>query len=88
MIEKKFTIRSAEGLHLKPAQSIVQAANDFPETEIHILRDGEATDVKSILDLLSLGLAEGAEIHLKVTGKGAREAIEKLEHVCREEGLI
>ncbi len=88
MKERKFVIKSVEGLHLKPAQSIVQAAMGFEKAEIRILHGDSETDLKSILDLLSLGLSEGAVVHLRATGEGAEAALDAIEAVCRTERLI
>lgn len=66
--ERTATVRNADGLHARPAELVAREAMKFA-SEISIVREDYRIDAKSILDVLTLGAAEGTE--LIITAKGA-----------------
>ncbi len=80
MIIKKFVIKNKVGLHARPAAVFVQTASKF-ESRITLSAHGKKANAKSIVEVLSLGVEEGAEVTIAVDGrdeKDAMKAIEKL----------
>lgn len=73
-------IRNPQGLHARPANLLVQMANQF-ESSIRIGRGGELADCKSIFDLLTLGAAQGTELSLSAEGIDAETAIDSIEQL-------
>ncbi len=62
------------GIHLRPAAAIAAIAQQFP-CEI-VIRCGERrADAKSVLDLLILAAAHGAELTLEATGAESDAAL-------------
>lgn len=70
MYIKKATIMNQVGLHARPATFLIQKANEFKST-IWIEKDERRVNAKSLLGVLSLGVARGAAIN--IIGDGADE---------------
>ena len=80
MLKKTVTIENSAGIHCRPSSEILNAVNDFPDYEFFIITDdGEATELNSILALISLGLQQGDKATVQVKGDDEakkREAID------------
>jgi len=72
------SITSGNGFHLRPVAQFVTLAKTF-SCDINAEFNQKTVNAKSINTLLSLGLEQGNSFHLKAQGKGAKEAVEKLE---------
>lgn len=68
------TVRNPEGLHMRPALKLVQAANGF-QCQIELERAGQIADCRSMLSLLTLGAPQDCELLLRAQGPDAEEAI-------------
>lgn len=87
MAEKKvFKITSDSGLHARPTTALVQAASKFA-SDIRLEYNAKSVNVKSIMGIMSLGIAKGAEITIRTEGMDQKEAIAALEAVIIKEGL-
>jgi len=75
--EVEFEVRSALGLHARPAGQFVAMAARF-EARISVGRGEEWVDGRSILSLLSLAAARGAKLRIRAEGADAVEAVEAL----------
>ena len=78
MITKDITIKNSSGLHARPASQWVQMASRY-KSSIKIKTHDSEVDGKSILGILSLGLASGSQFQLIVDGADEQEAAENLE---------
>ena len=78
MITREITINNKSGLHARPASLWVQAASRF-QSKIKIKRGDSVVDGKSILGILSLGLAAGSVFELLAEGDDEAEAVLALE---------
>lgn len=78
MITKEITITNSSGLHARPASLWVQMASRY-QSSIKIKSNNSEVDGKSILGILSLGLASGSKFQLIVDGEDEREAAGNLE---------
>jgi phosphocarrier protein len=65
---------NARGLHARPCHSIVSTALRFACT-LRVACDGQEVDGKSILELMTLCAAKGAELEFKACGEGASELV-------------
>lgn len=61
-----------DALHARPANLLVRVASEHAASA-RIALGGKVADAKSIIDVLALGAARGAEIELQVSGDGAAE---------------
>jgi phosphotransferase system HPr (HPr) family protein len=71
------TIVNSQGFHLRPAKLFVELASKFC-SQIEVVKDDMRIDGKSILSILTLGAAQGAQIGLVAHGGDSREAIDAL----------
>ena len=78
MITKEITITNSSGLHARPASLWVQMASRY-RSSIKIKSNNSEVEGKSILGILSLGLAAGSKFELIVDGEDEQEAAENLE---------
>lgn len=67
------TLVNPEGLHARPAAALVRAAAGLPA---RLTING--ADAASLLQVLALGLRQGATAQLEATGPGAREAVDRI----------
>jgi phosphocarrier protein len=70
-------IQNRLGLHARPAAMFVREANRHA-CEIHVEKDGETINGKSIMGLMMLAAGMGSKIRITATGPGAPEAVAAL----------
>ena len=75
MVSALATVRNRSGLHMRPAQVFVRSVSKFP-CEV-TLRVGERLfNGKSILGLMTAGVRQSAQVEIRCSGEGEREALE------------
>ena len=65
------------GLHARPATFFIQKANTF-KSSVWIEKDDRKVNAKSLLGVLSLGIAKGMVVTLIADGADENEAVEGL----------
>ena len=86
MVEKQFTIIDEAGIHARPAATLVSVANKFT-SDVKLVHNEKHVNLKSILGVMSLGIALGAEFKITAEGTDEQEALNELEKTLKEEGL-
>ena len=77
MISREVTITNAIGLHARPATFFIQKANSY-QSAVWVERDDRRANAKSLLGVLSLGIAQGMTVTLTTEGADEVEAMEGL----------
>lgn len=77
MVIKKVALTNQVGLHARPATFFIQKANEF-KSSVWIERNERKVNAKSLLGVLSLGVAKGGEIDIIVDGEDEEEAMAAL----------
>lgn len=77
MITKEVKISNAIGLHARPATFFIQKANMY-SSSIWVEKDDRKVNAKSLLGVLSLGIAKGMTIVISAEGKDEENAVEGL----------
>ena len=77
MLKKDVTITNNIGLHARPATFFIQKANSF-KASVWIEKDDRKVNAKSLLGVLSLGIAKGMTVTLIADGVDEAEAIDGL----------
>ncbi|MBE6629844.1 MAG: HPr family phosphocarrier protein [Ruminococcaceae bacterium] len=80
MISREVTITNTIGLHARPATFFIQKANSF-KSSIWVEKEDRKVNAKSLLGVLSLGIAQGMTIKLLAEGSDADEALDALEEL-------
>ena len=79
MTKKEITIRLASGLEARPVAMLVQVASQF-ESVIHVeSKGGRTVNAKSIMGMMTLGLAAGETVVVSANGVDEAEAVERIE---------
>jgi phosphocarrier protein HPr len=76
-LTRTFLIVNTLGLHARAAAQLVQLANRH-RSEVHVEKDGQQVNGKSIMGVLTLAAAKGSEIAVVVEGEDADAAMSAL----------
>ena len=77
MKSREVVITNASGLHARPATFFIQKATEFKST-VWIEMDERRVNAKSLLGVLSLGIAKGMTITLIADGQDEDAALDGL----------
>ncbi|KMK74609.1 phosphocarrier protein HPr [Alkalihalobacillus pseudalcaliphilus] len=83
MAEKTFKITAETGIHARPATQLVNKAGQY-SSDITLEYKGKSVNLKSIMGVMSLGVAKGAEVTIKAEGSDAEDALAGLEAIIKE----
>jgi phosphocarrier protein HPr len=76
-IEREFTVRSALGLHARPAGRLASLAGRF-DSEISLGRGDEWVSGSSVLSILCLAATQGTPLRVRAVGADAEDAVTEL----------
>ncbi|ALC80869.1 MULTISPECIES: phosphocarrier protein HPr [Bacillus] len=86
MAQKTFKVTADSGIHARPATVLVQTASKY-DSDINLEYNGKTVNLKSIMGVMSLGIAKGAEITISAAGSDENDALSALEETMKSEGL-
>ncbi|MCK5867061.1 MAG: HPr family phosphocarrier protein [Mycoplasmataceae bacterium] len=75
------------GLHARPASVTVAVASKF-ESDITISSNGKSGNLKSIMNVMALGVRQDEKFTIEAKGKDADKAIEAIKKTMKENNLI
>lgn len=78
MIAKNITIKIKTGLEARPVAVFVQVASKF-ESTIYVEYANKKVNAKSIMGMMTLGLAAGESVNVIAEGTDEEEAIKSIE---------
>lgn len=78
MTQKAIQIKLETGLEARPVAMLVQVASQF-ESTVYINVDDRKVNAKSIMGMMSLGLASGEQINVTADGKDEEAAVDEIE---------
>ena len=67
MVSEKLTIINKLGLHMRPARTFVQAMAEY-QSDVAIVFNGKRINGKSIIQVMTACIKQGAEIELECSG--------------------
>lgn len=79
MITKRVEIQLANGLEARPVAMLVQVASQHDST-IYIQATGKRVNAKSIMGMMTLGLANGESVEVIADGADEEAAIASIEN--------
>jgi len=77
VLQQTTTIVNKLGLHARAAAKFVTQASMF-ESEIHVKRNGQDVNGKSIMGVMMLAAAKGCDIELIIDGADEQQAMQSL----------
>ncbi len=78
MVSKNMTIEIQTGLEARPVAIFVQVASQF-ESSIYVEYQNKKVNAKSIMGMMTLGLAAGEQVVVSVDGSDEKEALSSIE---------
>lgn len=84
MITKNMTIELKTGLEARPVAVFVQVASQFDST-IFVECENKKVNAKSIMGMMTLGLASGEKVVVSADGEDEVEAIKSIEKYLSSE---
>ena len=84
MAERTLEVKMKTGLQARQAALFVQEANRFT-ADVYLKRDERQVNAKSIMGVMSLAIARGAEVTLIAEGVDEEQAIETLSALVEKE---
>ena len=80
MKELKVTCNNENGLHMRPAMLVVDAALKFESDIVLVSRKGEAS-AKSIMETIMLTVEEGDEVTIRAEGSDEDSAVQVIYNI-------
>jgi len=77
-ITKKVEIKNKLGLHARAAALLVQTVNRFG-ARVACSKDGQTTDCRSIMGVLTLAGTQGSKIQVEASGEDAERVVRAIE---------
>ena len=77
MISKEITIVNTSGLHARPATFFIQKANTY-KSSVWLEKEDRRVSAKSLLGVLSLGIAKGMTVTIIADGLDENAAVNGL----------
>ncbi len=62
-------IQNMMGIHLRPASSLVQICNRYPDCEVASTKDGQTVNGRSIMSVVMLAAEQGSSLKIEVNGE-------------------
>ncbi len=78
MVSKSMTINIPKGLEARPRALLVQVASQY-ESSIYVEIQEKKVNAKSIMGMMSLGLAEGEKITIIANGPDEDAAVDAID---------
>lgn len=75
---KELLVQNKMGIHARPAAMIVRVTNKF-KSEVHVEKDDEQVNGKSIMGLMMLAAARGTKVKFVATGPDAEQMLIEIE---------
>lgn len=77
-VTKELLVQNKMGIHARPAAMIVRITNKF-KSEVHVEKDDERVNGKSIMGLMMLAAAKGSKVKFVATGPDAEQMLAEIE---------
>ncbi len=83
MLRKTITIELETGLEARPVAMLVQVASQY-DSNIYVECDSKRVNAKSIMGMMSLGLAPGEQVTVTADGADEEKAVSGIEKYLTE----
>ena len=77
VLHRRVTVVNELGLHARSAAKIAEVARNA-KAKVWIVREAEAVDATSIIDLLTLGCAKGTQIEVRIENPDDRVVLTQI----------
>jgi phosphocarrier protein len=84
MISKSYSITAPEGIHARPATTLIRLTKKF-KSVISLKKDGNLVRLNSMLNILAIGAKGGESITVVIEGEDEAEAAAAIDTFFAEE---
>lgn len=77
MVKKTFRITAENGIHARPATTLVNTCMNF-KSDLKLTAIRKTVDFKSIMGVMSLGIYSGTTIEVRAEGEDEVEALDAI----------
>lgn len=84
MLERKITVRKADGLDADMIAVLVQRACKY-ESKIYLESDDKKVNAKSIMGMMNIGVCKGGEVTIYAEGSDEETAMKEIEDYLLQE---
>ena len=84
VVRKDVRVASPLGLHIRPAYLFARLASGY-EAAVEVIKDGQAVNGKSVLEILMLAATQGTLLTVVARGRDADRALEALVPLLEQE---
>lgn len=81
--ERDVTVLNTLGLHVRPSAEFAETAGRF-RSSVQVIKDGQAVNAKSSIDLLTLAAVAGTRLTLRAEGEDAQAAVDALTRLIEQ----
>ena len=78
MLSRKVIVNNKTGLHARPASSLVSFVKKFKGCTVTIINGDKKANAASIINVLTLGAKQGAELEVIVEGENEAIALDEI----------
>ncbi len=86
MIREEIVVKNEIGMHIRAAIEFTRQANKY-ESEVRLFKDGIWINGKSIISVLTLGIANNNQVILEVSGPDEVKCFKALKAILETEKL-
>jgi phosphocarrier protein HPr len=83
MLQNKIEITNKLGLHARASAKLTQLAGQF-KSEVWMSRQGRRVNAKSIMGVMMLAAAKGAQVEIETNGADEAAAMQALTELIRD----
>lgn len=80
MVKAELEVTNPKGIHARPSAMIVETAQSL-KSDVRLSLNGETVDAANIMDVLSLGAAQGAMITVTADGPDEEAALQRMQEI-------
>lgn len=85
-MEKQFKVTAKEGIHARPAATLVSAIKSFV-SPVELIYNEKSANLKSILSVMTLCVPVDSVITIVADGEDAKELLETISEVMVSKGI-
>jgi phosphocarrier protein len=84
MITKEYIITASQGLHARPATTLIRLTKNF-KSSINLKKADKTIKLNSMLNLLSLGIKGGDQVSIIIDGEDEISAVIALDQFFKDQ---
>lgn len=84
MVSKDISVNIGSGTDVGPVAELIQVASQF-KSVIYVISDNKHVNAKSLMGMMTLGVAKGQQVCVTCEGEDEEEALSQIENFLSKE---